>query len=210
MQWPFRITYGTFANYSPRGNSPLSADSRSKADAIKRGSSEVIGSILPYLRQDEFCDLASLLSPKTVLVPIPRSALQMEDHLWPSMLIANTLHSGGFGAEVLPLVTRTSPLPRSSKSGADRPTVWAQRNSMAVVPDLIEPDSITLIDDVLTLGRTSIGCALLLRERFQSATISTFAILRTQSRIADIERLIEPVVGTLSLRQNGFIDRDPD
>lgn len=210
MQWPFRIRYGTFSNYSPRGYSDVSRKSQAICAAVKAGRAEIIRSMVPYLQGDQCRSLAALLNSSTVLVPVPRSSLLGEGQVWPAMVIAELLHSSGFGAEIRPCIARVTPVSRSSASGTNRPTVWMHRDSMAMSDDLIRPNSITLIDDVLTLGRTSLGCALLLKEAFPAATINTFAIFRTQSQKQDIDMLIEPTVGTLNLHQSGYIDRDPN
>lgn len=54
-------------------------------------------------------------------------------------------------------------------------------NSLRVDKELLEPTEITLIDDVVTAGRTAFACAQRVQEAFPKATIRLFAVMRTQS-----------------------------
>ena len=80
---------------------------------------------------------------------------------------------------------------------------------MQVNADMLAPDQITLVDDVLTKGSTTVACANLLQERFPGATIRIFAMMRTQGFVDDIEKIVDPSVGTIIGHASGRPFRDP-
>lgn len=81
--------------------------------------------------------------------------------------------------------------------------------SMQVNADMLAPVQITLVDDVLTKGSTTVACADLLQERFPDATIRIFAMMRTQGFVDDIEKIVDPSVGTIIGHASGKPFRDP-
>lgn len=183
--------YATFANYSPRGNSPLSQRSRKVRGAIKAGREQVIRSAFRYL--DEAAALGPFLNPDVTLVPVPRNAPLREGALWPSRVIADLLLDGGFGGEVLPCIERITAVQRSASARPeDRPLWTTHYESLQVDTGLLAPAQITLVDDVLTLGRTTYACAQRIREAFPQAELRIFAMMRTQGFLPDIEVLVDP------------------
>lgn len=176
--------------------------------AIKAGREQVIRSAFRYLEQAEI--LKPFLNPDVTLVPVPRSAPLAEGALWPSKVIADLLVEGGFGREVLTCIRRISAVQRSaSAQPADRPLWPTHYDSLAVEGALIQPAQITLVDDVLTMGRTSYACAQRLREAFPTATLRIFAMMRTQGLIPDIDALVDPSVGTVTGYSSGKTHREP-
>ena len=66
---------------------------------------------------------------------------------------------------------------------------------------LITPTQITLVDDVLTQGRTSYACYQRLREVFPDIEIRVFAIVKSQS-FSRVEDIFQP--------QSGYINYNPN
>ena len=80
---PSEFTYGTFANYSPRGTSEPSRRSRAITAAIKAGRVSQVERMIPRLAEPAAAILTPFLNPNVTLVPVPRSAPIKEDALCP-------------------------------------------------------------------------------------------------------------------------------
>lgn len=205
------LPYGTFANYSPRGDSDVSQRSRTICGHIKAGKVDLIQSAVPHLKAEAAAVLVPFLNPGVALVPVPRSAPLAEGALWPARVIANVLVAAGLGEAVLPCISRIAAVQKSSSSPAkERPSVEEHLASLAVVKELIRPAEITLVDDVLTQGRTMIACAHRLEEAFPEAPIRCFAMIRTQGFVQNVEQIIDPATGIVRYYENsGKTFRDP-
>ncbi|WP_348540163.1 hypothetical protein [Ruegeria sp. HKCCE4148] len=202
--------YATFANYSPRGMSKTSIRSRRICGKIKAGSVSQIEKALPHLKKPEAEVLKPFLNPDVTLVPVPRSAPLTEGALWPSKVLAEVLAENGYGRDVSSLIERVTAVRKSSSSPAsERPLIDEHKSSMRVNSDLIYPDKVTLIDDVLTMGRTTFACASLLQEAMPNTEIRIFAMIRTQGMVEDIETVLDPSVGTITGYLSGKSFRDP-
>lgn len=207
---PSSYEYGTFANYSPRGQSELSKRSRNICGAIKAGKINIIETAIPHLRQAKSDLLRPFLGPDVTLVPIPRSAPLADGALWPAKTICEVLHDNGFGAEVETYLKRTRAVPRSSHSpAAERPLVEAHLNSIEAERPFFMPKKIALVDDVLTMGRTSFACAELMAQVCPEAEIRIFAMIRTQGFVDDVEKIVDPSTGIVIGYSSGKTHRDP-
>ena len=78
-----------------------------------------------------------------------------------------------------------------------------------VQPQLVQPTQLTLVDDVLNIGRTSYACAQRLSETFPNSEIRVFAVIRTQGLIPEIETIVDPSVGTITGYSSGKTMREP-
>lgn len=202
------VPYATLANYSPRGRSELSQRSRAICGGFKAGKENVIRSALPHV--GAAATLRPFLNENVTLVPVPRSAPLADGALWPAQVIAEILVDGGFGDVVMPCLERVSAVPKSAAVAASERPLWhAHYESIAVHGELIKPAHLTLIDDVLTMGRTTFACARRLEEEFPEAEIRVFAVIRTQGFKPDIDDLVDPSVGTITGYPSGKTMRDP-
>jgi len=69
-------------------------------------------------------------------------------------------------------------------------------------------DVLCLVDDVITKGATMLAAASRLGETYPRATIIGFALVRTLGFVEDIDRIVEPAVGTITFRGDEAV-REP-
>ena len=207
------LNYATVANYSPKGNSNLSIRSRDSCYKLKNGNAETLKNFANYFKgqfggTDIFNDF---FGDNVVLVPVPRSSLLVAGGLWPSKLIADELVNIGLAQIAIPYLQRVYAIQKSSiSSPGNRPTLEEQYNSLAVNKlEMFSPERITIIDDVLTKGRTAFASALRLSEAFPNAVIRVFAPIRTQGLVNDIEKFAESAIGDITFDGYSDVDRHP-
>jgi hypothetical protein len=203
------VDYATLLQYSPRGKSKPSKDSRKVRDTIKGGR------LAPYrIRISEIIaehkgKLHPFLNSEVTLVPAPRSSITREGDLIPALEICKLLASLNLGI-IAPCLFRREAIRKSAFcKPEDRPSVPEHYQSMEV-ENYFPTIDITLVDDVLTMGRTSIAGASRLAEKFPNATIRIFALMRTMGLVSEIENILSVTVGTLNYNsETGYIDRLP-
>lgn len=209
-QVPFEIEYGTLANYSPKGNSELSEQSRKICGAVKAGKASTLNRAIVHLKDEKSDILKPFLNSEITLVPVPRSAPLTEGGLWPAMVIAEMLQLNDLGKDILPLIQRITAIRKSSYSPAkERPYINEHIESLQVEMLLANPKQVTLVDDVLTMGRTMCACAQILSNNFPDTKIRAFAIIRTQGFIENIDNIVEPSVGKIIGYESGKSHREP-
>lgn len=208
----FDLPYGTLLSYSPRGDTELAEKSRKICGRIKKGDTALIDKAFQILKEPRCSILQPFLNSRITLVPVPRSSRLVEGGIWPSKIIADLLLQRGYASHVLPCIKREKAVPKSSSSPSnERPSVDVHYESLAVSDDqLFRPDQITLVDDVLTQGRTTVACARRLMEAYPDAEIRVFAVVRTVG-FQEINTIIDPVVEVIKYYPSGKTFRqDPE
>lgn len=134
-------------------------------------------------------------------VPVPASAPRDYGE-WVSARLAWCLQEVGLGARVLPLLRRRHAVRKSAFAATgERPTVLEHHASLAVEKERAAgagtdtPLQLTLVDDVITRGRTVFAAACRLREEFPRAEVRAFAFLRTLGPHETLVRILDPCEG---------------
>ncbi|MGH8298138.1 MAG: hypothetical protein ACRES6_02500 [Steroidobacteraceae bacterium] len=148
---------------------------------------------------------------RVVLVPVPGSA-PAQGARWVGERLAWCLKEVGLAVEVCPALRRRHAVRKSAFAPAgERPSVLEHYASFAVEPVFcsrstvgtgavarghrVERFRLTLVDDVITRGRTLLAAALRLREAFPAAEIRAFALLRTLGRDEALRQVLDPCEG---------------
>lgn len=152
---------------------------------------------------------APAFGSRVVLVPVPGSApLQRTD--WVGERVAWCLKELGLAAEVWPILRRQRAVRKSACAAVgERPSVLEHYASFAVEHPVgvainqyaraVKPAEsglqVTLVDDVITRGRTLLAAARRVRETFPEARIRAFALLRTLGPHEMLHRVLDPCEG---------------
>jgi hypothetical protein len=202
------ITFGSFLSYTPHPKTPEGIDAqewmrRLKGDkrigAAANPTSDIIAARL-HARIHEM-PFRDLFVGDVVLVPMPRSGLMKPGTLWVPLRLARAMVKQGLGSSVEEMLVRVSGVPKAATADPkNRPTIANHYASLRVDPRLEAPESILIIDDVVTTGSSLLAAANRLRESFPKSTIHGFVAMRTQSDPSDFARLLDPVMGTIELR----------
>lgn len=192
----------TYLVYSPRGTSINAQNSRKLLGLCKNGnlrfSERIAQKIVDYGASDFFED--------AVLVPIPRSSPLLKGAVFPAKVIAEGLVSRGLGTSVIECLSRVKVIPKSSSqfSAESRNSVEVHLESLAAEPRIFGESYIVLVDDVLTLGRTAMACAIKLMELYPDKKIRIFTPFRTRS-FKDEDLLISPNRDFMRLSNSGKV-----
>lgn len=201
-RFPSELTFGSLLVYAPQGTSELSALSQRVAREIKNcreGYIERVGQRFQELfAQGRF---GNLLGPTTVLVPAPRSNPTVEHMHWPALRICQELASRGLCQSVERLLERRTAIRKSATSQpGQRPSPEEHATSMGIIDMDLEPERITIVDDVVTRGSTLLGCAWTIAEKFPAVPLRALAVVRTLSK-QDVLDLAAPIDdGRISLK----------
>jgi hypothetical protein len=193
------IAFASCYVYSPAGASAICARSRLVRALLKEGDAHFMTKYAVRVRQQMLpaSVLAGFFLPGDVLVPVPRSAPKLGG-TWAAAELANALVQEGVGSATWPGLRRISAVRKSATSAKGwRPSVERHYDSFRVEPLNFCPESIVLIDDVITVGRTFLAAAARVREALPDAQIRAFALLRTRSMISDIQSVLEPCRGEI-------------
>lgn len=204
-----KLEYLSFWQYSPRGQSNHAKMSYKLVGSLKAGRIEQsITRRITEIVNEHKVEIEPYLNPEAILVPIPRSSLTKTSDLWPALEICRVLETLGLGKGTV-VLKRTVPLRKSSLSVGNRPTVKEQVKTMTA--DLLILDNpITLVDDILTLGRTSIAAGSILKDVYPNLRVRLFTPVRTVGLQPDIDKVRNVVFGTINYNdKTGYIEREP-
>lgn len=153
---------------------------------------------------------AGALGGRTVLVPVPGSA-PAQGARCVGELLAWCLKEIGLAAEVWPVLRRRWAVRKSAFAPAGgRPSVLQHYASFSVERAVLggirldrrcvtEPSAtvlrLTLVDDVITRGRTALAAAGRLHGAFPGAEIRAFALLRTLGPNETLRQVLDPCEG---------------
>jgi predicted amidophosphoribosyltransferase len=141
--------------------------------------------------------LAGFFRVTDVLVPVPGSTPKACG-VWVAADLAQALVREGLGSMSWPGLRRISAVRKSATAEAGRrPTVARHYESFLMDRPPAAPQSLVLIDDVVTKGRTLLAAAARAREAFPEAQIRAFALLRTMGLVPGIEHVLDPCTGEI-------------
>ena len=188
----------------------MSQVSRKVRDDVKSGRDRTLQlAIEGLLQRFEETGLSAVLGPDAILVPTPGSALLVEGGFWGPKWIAEGLVSAGLGSEVLPCLVRSTPVAKSAfQAPGERPDAQRHFDTIEVSELPLGGERITLVDDFVTKGSTLLGAAGRLATVLSSHTPRAFALVRTMGLRPDVERIVDPCVGTIR-RHGSDADRQP-
>ncbi len=120
---------------------------------------------------------------------------------WPAEHLAAALVKEGLGAAAWLGLRRVCAVTKSATAAPGaRPTVGRHYESFLIESTPTAPESIVIVDDVVTKGRTLLAAASRLHEAFPHARIRAFALLRTMGMGAGIQKLLDPCRGEIRWR----------
>jgi hypothetical protein len=205
--FPSKLPFAAFLQYSPRGTSTTSLQSKDVTLAIKRdgflGGVRVIDFAARRIREERanYPFLSGYLNGSVTLVPAPRSSPQKDPRaLWPALRISQSLKDEGCGGQILPCLKRIKPVTKSATAGSGQrpdPDMHYQSFEVDTQAGLRPPASITVVDDVITRGSTLLAMFQRLAEAFPHAQIRCFAVVRTMSGV-EVDQIMSPVEGIVS------------
>lgn len=205
-----RISFASCYVYSPAGGSAICARSRLLRALLKEGDAHfMIKYAVRVRRQTEpRARLAGFFRSGDILVPVPRSAPKVGG-TWVAAELARALVQEGVGSSMWPGLQRIFTVRKSATTAKGcRPSVARHYDSFRLEPPEVCPESVVIIDDVITKGRTLLAAAARLREALPGTQIRAFALLRTAGLVPDIKALLEPCRGEIRW-MNGDAQRIP-
>jgi hypothetical protein len=191
--------------YSPAGSGSLCDAARSIRAQLKICDPDWLPRLAArvWLQVASGKRFAATFGARVVLVPVPGSAATQVGP-WVGERLAWCLKEIGLAGAVWPVLQRRLTVRKSAFAPAgERPSVLEHYASFAIerapLGEWPMPSEarlrLTLVDDVITRGRTLLAAADRLREAFPSAEIRAFALLRTLARDEPLRRLLDPCEG---------------
>jgi hypothetical protein len=208
---PSSVPYAALLTYAPKGTSDASKKAKDAAYAIKQNRNGVVRMAVERLAETlrNSYVMRAFFGNDVTLVPMPRSSLLVAGALWPADVICQEMVRQGLAAGVEHALRRTTAVPKSAfATKGQRPDLDKHLATMAATPWLASGKHITVVDDVVTKGRTLFAGCVLVQEVQPGATVRAFGLVRTQGFAANVAGTVDPVVGELR-QSGGDVDRHP-
>jgi predicted amidophosphoribosyltransferase len=195
-----RIEFASCYVYSPGGLGVICERSRLLRALLKQGDAQLMVKYALRVHQqaEEAPELAGFFHDTDLLVPVPGSAPKPAGSLWVAADLAAALVHEGLGLAAWPGLRRIHAVRKSATAAPGRrPTVARHYESFLIERSERAPDSVLLVDDVITKGRTLLAAAARVQEAFPDARIRAFALLRTMGMIPGVKQLLAPCKGEI-------------
>jgi hypothetical protein len=196
----FRIEFASCYVYSPGGSGEVCERSRLLRTLLKEGAADfmVKYALRVHQQAEETPVLAGFFHDTDLLMPVPGCAPKTSGSLWVAAELAAALVHEGLGLAAWPGLRRMHAVPKSATAApGGRPTVARHYESFLIERTERAPDSVLLVDDVITKGRTLLAAAARVQEAFPDARIRAFALLRTMGMIPGVNQLLAPCKGEI-------------
>lgn len=195
-----KIAYASCYVYSPSGAGVVCERSRLLRTLLKAGDAHfmVMYALRVYQQARESPRLAGFFGSDDLLVPVPGSIPNTCGSNWVAADLADAMVHAGVATMTWRGLHRICPVRKSATAAPGaRPTVALHYESFLVDRPRIAAQSVVLIDDVVTKGRTLLAAATRLQEAFPEAHIRAFALLRTLGFLPRVQRLLDPCTGEI-------------
>lgn len=206
---PSSVQFASFLAYNPRPTTDVGRRSKRVCEAVKtRTASWARARRLGERLRDELGSdlLAKFLGPETTLVPMPGHARMREEGThWPARELCKALVESGVGARWSPLLERVRTVPKSAwASQEERAALTPQRHfeSLRVKSELWDLPQLTVVDDVVTSGKSLLAAVARLQAAYPDACVQAFALIRTMS-YEPVEAVKCPAEGVIVLEGEG-------
>jgi hypothetical protein len=191
------ITFASCYVYSPNGAGSVCERSRLLRTLLKAGDSSFMLKYASRVRQqaEHSSQLAGFFGINDVLIPVPGSS---PGGFWAAEHLAVALLKVGLGAAAWPGLRRVRAVRKSATAPpGTRPTVDVHYESFDLDRPTMTPESIVLIDDVVTKGRTLLAAASRVHEAFPFSDVRAFALVRTLGLCSGVQQLVDPCQGEI-------------
>jgi predicted amidophosphoribosyltransferase len=205
------IDFSTLLRYSAGGTTKKGLQSLKIGGRLKNGSPNISKLVAEIIKTDCPLIFNNFFGDNTFLVPMPRSAPLTKGATWPAKIICQEFLKQSLCADFGEILVRKHKVPKSSfqTGGDNRPSIQMHYDSFKINSTIVPYENIIVIDDVLTLGRTSTAAVMRLKEHFPNHNIKVFSVMRTRSRV-DENIFREPEVGKMQFRTNSGKVQMPD
>jgi predicted amidophosphoribosyltransferase len=184
--------------YLPGGCGPVSEDGRLLCSRLKSADRDWLARLIAqvWLETRGHGRFARTFGGRVVLIPVPGSA-PAPGARCVAERVAGCLREVGLAADVWPVLQRRYAVRKSAFAAAgERPSVLEHYASFAAGHASWRGGlRLTLVDDVITRGRTLLAAAARIREAFPAAEVCAFALLRTLAPSETLRGVLDPCEG---------------